>query len=63
MPRLKKQSQPQPLNEIESKSQWNASMPYPLWPFGTVDPKELAKWGRKHAPKNATIDDVEEAPF
>jgi hypothetical protein len=40
---------------------WNASLPYPAWPFGEVDPKELAKWGRKHEKKHATPDDVEEA--
>lgn len=32
----------------DSKSHWNASLPYPSWPFGTVCPKELAKWGRKN---------------
>jgi hypothetical protein len=34
-----------------------------VWPFGTVNPKELVKWGRKHKHESATIDDVEEAPF
>ena len=48
-------------NDCNSKQHWNASCPYPVWPFGTVDPKELKKWGRKHAPKSATIDDFEEA--
>ena len=60
---LKKNLQPQPLSETDSKKHWNASLPYPVWPFGTVNPKELAKWGRKHKHESATIDDVEEAPF
>ena len=44
----------------DSKSHWNASLPYPSWPFGTVCPKELAKWGRKNR-KEQAMDDVEEA--
>lgn len=31
----------------ENKSEWTADMPYPVWPFGTVNPKELAKWMEK----------------
>lgn len=50
-------------NETDSKKHWNASLPYPAWPFGTVDGKELAKWGRKNVAPSATIDDYEEAPF
>lgn len=51
-------------NAINSKKHWNASLPYPVWPFGTVDPKELAKWARKHrtTTKQAT-DEFEEALF
>ena len=51
--------------ETDSKKHWNASLPYPVWPFGTVNPAELKKWGRLHAHElqSATIDDVEEAPF
>ena len=63
MKRSKETSPPQPVSEMDLKKQWNASLPYPVWPFGTVDPKELAKWGRKNAPKSATIDDMEEALF
>lgn len=56
---------PLQLNETDSKKHWNASLPYPVWPFGTVDAKELKKWGRLHAHElsSATIDEVEEAPF
>ena len=63
MKRSKETLPPQPVSEMDLKKQWNASLPYPVWPFGTVDPKELAKWGRKNAPKSATIDDMEEALF
>ena len=53
---------PEPAQQIaDSKMRWNASLPYPAWPFGEVDPKELAKWGRKHEKKHATPDNVEEA--
>lgn len=51
------------LNETDLKRQWNASLPYPEWPFGAVKPKELAKWVRKNAPKKTLDDDFEEAPF
>ncbi len=29
------------LTERECKQRWNASLPYPLWPFGEVPRKEL----------------------
>lgn len=47
----------------DSKQKWNASLPYPSWPFGTVPPAELKKWGRLHCAEIAktTIDDAEEA--
>ena len=51
-----------PLNatsDSECKMHWNASLPYPAWPFGTVNPKELQKWGRKNV--SATTDEYEEA--
>jgi hypothetical protein len=46
-------------SEMHQKKQWNASLPYPTWPFGTVDPKELAKWSRRN--KAATTEEYEEA--
>lgn len=57
----KKNLTPLQLSETDSKRHWNASLPYPVWPFGTVEPGELKKWGRKHVTKSATIDDAEEA--
>jgi hypothetical protein len=36
-------------------------LPYPSWPFGTVCPKELAKWGRKN--KAQELDEYEDAPM
>jgi len=38
-------------------------LPYPSWPFGMVNPKELAKWGRKHTTTKPAIDTLEEALF
>ena len=58
---LNKNLKPPSQTASDSKKHWNASLPYPVWPFGTVEPGELKKWGRKHAPKSATIDDFEEA--
>lgn len=62
---LKKNSRKAAPTTNDSKRQWNASLPYPVWPFGTVCPAELKKWGRLHSDEIArtTIDDVEEAPF
>lgn len=47
--------------EAESKKQWNASLPYPVWPFGAVNPKELVKWERKQARTNKSTDKPKEA--
>jgi hypothetical protein len=30
--------------DVEEKKLWTADKPYPQWPFGTVNPEELAKW-------------------
>lgn len=32
-------------------TQWNASMPYPTWPFGRVRGSELVKLSKKQASK------------
>jgi hypothetical protein len=45
----------------DSKSHWNASLPYPSWPFGTVCPKELAKWARQNLSSDKLVDSYEEA--
>ena len=47
----------------DSKKQWNASLPYPSWPFGTVPPEELKRWGRLHSDEctKRTIDNAEDA--
>ena len=50
-------------NPDELKKEWNASLPYPSWPFGVVDPKELAKWSRRNKIKDDALADVEDAPF
>ena len=36
--------------DVDEKKFWAADQPYPQWPFGTVDPKELAKWDAKNNP-------------
>lgn len=41
------------------KAAWTADQPYPLWPFGTVDPRELAKWHKQNKPQHLD----EPAPF
>lgn len=43
--------------------EWDATMPYPTDPFGTVDPKELIKWGKKNQPDTNPLDQYEEAPL
>lgn len=44
-----------------SKSHWSASSPYPVWPFGTVCPKELSKWGKRNLSSDKQLDSYEEA--
>jgi len=36
-------------------------LPYPSWPFGTVCPKELAKWARQNLSSDKLLDSYEEA--
>lgn len=36
------------MNPQEAKSKWTAKHPYPAWPFGTVNPKELKKLKPNH---------------
>ena len=48
-------------SESECKTHWNASLPYPAWPFGTVNPKELAKWGKRNLSSDKQQDSYEEA--
>ena len=36
--------------DVDEKKFWTADQPYRQWPFGTVDPKELAKWDAKNNP-------------
>ena len=43
-----------------SKSPWNASMPYPTWPFTQVDGRELEKLHRRQS-KASVMPDFEEA--
>ena len=47
--------------ETNSKKHWNASLPYPVWPFGTVAPKELSKWGKRNLSSDKQQDSYEEA--
>jgi hypothetical protein len=62
MKRSKETSPPYKPSEMDLKKQWNASLPYPVWPFGTVDPAELKKWGRRNKTAlSATTDEYEEA--
>ena len=38
------------------KSPWNASMPYPTWPFTQVDGRELEKLHRRQSKGEAMTD-------
>jgi hypothetical protein len=46
----------------DDNQEWNASMPYPTWPFTRVNPEELKKWAKKNLPPPKE-DEFEEAPF
>lgn len=47
--------------EMDSKTHWHASLKYPVWPFGAVCPKELAKWGKRNLSSDKQPDSYEEA--
>lgn len=44
---------------FDCDTQWNASMPYPTWPFTRVRGSELVK--RERLARTQSIDDTEEA--
>lgn len=46
----------------DENKNWDASMPYPTWPFTRVDPAELKKWAKNNPPPPPQ-QELEDAPF
>jgi hypothetical protein len=53
------------VTEAETKAKWKGTQPYPTWPFGTVQPKEMARYVRRQEKqtKEQERNECDEAPF